>query len=720
MDPQSETNYRGTGCGKAARPGLKGSGEATSCFAWKKLPTMRITFIDNRARQASGFFEVKAATPVKSLFFVFLAVMLITFSACGGENGQDMQAVKTLREEYEQRKKDLIAEYLEQEFEVPEVDRLFRPDFRATLAGTLERPRVTNSVPFSRSFTQKTSARALLLLSENRDIPLANQLFIKVCRFYLECDVTHMVDKDSFYWATESYLHLYHGFGSRGRVRPGALEPETEQAFIDVILRWLDNSKLVPLWLVELSQEHDGYWYQRSENHWFMEVVTLWSFCEILAELPEYQNRMLPEGKTVAEVAAYMTDYLKTYIRGRASKGFLTEVAAGGYGARMLAMFSSIQDYARDERLREMAGDIQDLYWAFWAEEQIAGERGGGKVRERAWYGLIPHSKPVSSRAWLYLGLGKQRPDLTAMYINTLCSSYYPGDIVLRLVMERKREAPYAIVHRRVGKYADNPPEMPGVPKLNFYDTKGHLLKYSWCEKGFILGTIMRPPLDASAWPLGSTQSWHHGLLIEGNNMAEHVVPKVLIQDTFNEQYAVQSKGTLICRRLYNERNGDAPMGVFISSGLAEYMLREENEIFINSPNAHIAVRFVTGGYTQFDLSGIANMEQYGSYFKNDEMYSPVIVEVAPPGMFADFTAFKNTIQSQDPKIVDGRLDYKTVYGDELTLFTEPDGIPLINGKEIDYHPEIVYNSPYINSKYNSGIIDIKVGDETVQLNFND
>jgi len=36
MDPQSESNYRGTGCGKAARPGLKGSGEATNRSTWKK------------------------------------------------------------------------------------------------------------------------------------------------------------------------------------------------------------------------------------------------------------------------------------------------------------------------------------------------------------------------------------------------------------------------------------------------------------------------------------------------------------------------------------------------------------------------------------------------------------------------------------------------------------------------------------------------------------
>ncbi len=44
MDPQSESNYRGTGCGKAASPGLKGSGEATNRSTWKRkwlsgLPT---------------------------------------------------------------------------------------------------------------------------------------------------------------------------------------------------------------------------------------------------------------------------------------------------------------------------------------------------------------------------------------------------------------------------------------------------------------------------------------------------------------------------------------------------------------------------------------------------------------------------------------------------------------------------------------------------------
>ncbi len=51
MNPQSESNYRGTGCGKAASPGLKGSGEATNRSTWKKtfwilfsIPVLGILF----------------------------------------------------------------------------------------------------------------------------------------------------------------------------------------------------------------------------------------------------------------------------------------------------------------------------------------------------------------------------------------------------------------------------------------------------------------------------------------------------------------------------------------------------------------------------------------------------------------------------------------------------------------------------------------------------
>ena len=646
-----------------------------------------------------------------------VGVLTLPHIAFGDNNEQLVQRTKQMKDAYEQRRRNYLDNRLKTEFKIPDIDLLYRPDFKASVADRLNRPKKSKGATFSREFARKTSARTLLLLSEGRDIDLANQLFGEVCEFYLNCDVKHLVGKDSFYWASDFYLHIYHGFGAGGSIRPGSLYPVTEQAFLAMIWRYVAKSKLTPIELLQLSKEHDGYWHERSENHWCMEVVTMWGFCEILANHTQYKDRRLSSEKTPGEMADYLTDYLKTYIRGRASKGFFTEIASGGYNSRMLAMFSSIQDHAKDKRLRQMARDIQDLYWAFWAEEQIFGERGGGKVRQRSWGGIIPWKETITSIAAMYFGIEKKVRDTPAAMINTLYSSYYPSDIVLRVFIEREQAAPYAIAHRRVGKNVDNSPTRNN--QMKYYDTKGHVLKYSWCEEDFILGTCMRPPLDEAAWPLGSTQSWHHGLLIKGENIAERVVPKVLLQDTFNEQYAVQSKGTLICRRLPSQRNGDAPMGVFISSGLTPYLQCEDNIVLINSPKVHVAIRFARGGFTDFDLSPIRAIREHGIYLKNDDPISPVIIEAAAPDMIGDFAAFREAVLRSDAKILDGRLEYKTIYGETLTMLTEPNGIPRVNGEEVDYHPEIVYRSPFINSIYDSGIINITVGEQSVQLDFN-
>ena len=148
-------------------------------------------------------------------------------------------------------------------------------------------------------------------------------------------------------------------------------------------------------------------------------------------------------------------------------------------------------------------------------------------------------------------------------------------------------------------------------------------------------------------------------------------------------------------------------------------MQREGRNVFINHPKAHLAVRFVAGGYSESDLSGLPEIREHGIYLKNDEMYGPVIIEVAAPGMFVDFAAFKEAVLSHAAEIRHGRLDYSSIYGDTLTMFTEPDDVPLINGEKIDYHPEMVYQSPFINSEHGSGIIHITMGEETTKLDFN-
>jgi hypothetical protein len=43
----------------------------------------------------------------------------------------------------------------------------------------------------------------------------------------------------------------------------------------------------------------------------------------------------------------------------------------------------------------------------------------------------------------------------------------------------------------------------------------------------------------------------------------------------------------------------------------------------------------------------------------------------------------------------------------------------LSNGKRVDYAPDMVLNSPYLQSTYNSGIVNIRKGEEEMVLDFN-
>ena len=110
-----------------------------------------------------------------------------------------------------------------------------------------------------------------------------------------------------------------------------------------------------------------------SENHWFQEICTAWAFAEILSKKLAYQDCVLKDGFSLNEHTELLRHYLLAYLKEKGSKGFLVEMASGSYGPRMLMMFLSVYEYAEDSKLKTLAKNIIDLWWATWAEEQING-----------------------------------------------------------------------------------------------------------------------------------------------------------------------------------------------------------------------------------------------------------------------------------------------------------------------------------------------------------
>jgi hypothetical protein len=64
-------------------------------------------------------------------------------------------------------------------------------------------------------------------------------------------------------------------------------------------------------------------------------------------------------------------------------------------------------------------------------------------------------------------------------------------------------------------------------------------------------------------------------------------------------------------------------------------------------------------------------------------------------------------------------VEYTTIYGDELTLDTDYKKTPTINGKPVNYAPEKVFESPFLNAVYNRGIVTISKGARKKVLDFN-
>ena len=101
-----------------------------------------------------------------------------------------------------------------------------------------------------------------------------------------------------------------------------------------------------------------------------------------------------------------------------------------------------------------------------------------------------------------------------------------------------------------------------------------------------------------------------------------------------------------------------------------------------------------------------------------EEEYAPVIVEVMAKSDVSSFDAFKAKVKASKIRLNGSVLEYKTIYGDRITLDTSFEKTPTINGKPIDYAPEKVFESPFLNADWNSGIVTISKGNRKKVLNF--
>ncbi|MCA9735793.1 hypothetical protein KC799_26885 [candidate division KSB1 bacterium] len=582
------------------------------------------------------------------------------------------------------------------------------------------------------------------------------------------------------YWdlaINQQFYHMYYAFGAKGSVAPGRLYPETEKALLELLWQRMEFKDDIHL------AHKSTWWMIGSENHDLVAKVSSLITSQIFMNEPGYKNRIYPDpgtgggykywfhnmyandqaegpqgranekdGKqyTAADHYKAWVAYFDAYFSERAKKGFFLEVASPGYMAVTVSYLTDIFDLCNDHPLKQKTEKFLDVVWADWAVDQINGVRGGAKTRAKA---ANRWADAMYLFACFYFG---DDGDAGTHYFTQLLSSYELKPILWHITLDRQGLGEFAYISRKPGEEENNWPRPLGAERTMLCDTESRFVRYSWITPDYILGCQMDHP--AAVHSHLSNQNRWLGIIFRGED-GPRVYPTDAVK---NKKGSYVSEG-VYCRSVQYENvmlvqqsrrwfqiNPDwypakiiagKQMGVYFGDNL-EKIIEKDGWIFVEHGDAFLAVRIVEGEYSQgwtlgqdVTLSDLHSELVKDSYTWNDDKkmiflndnYAGIIFEASRRIHHKTLDAFVDDILDNylvlDKTVVPGFhiLRYKGCGENarELYFNLANNEISMIDGKRIEYAPEMLFDSPFLQSKYGSGVIRISKGDQELVLDFN-
>jgi hypothetical protein len=154
---------------------------------------------------------------------------------------------------------------------------------------------------------------------------------------------------------------------------------------------------------------------------------------------------------------------------------------------------------------------------------------------------------------------------------------------------------------------------------------------------------------------------------------------------------------------------------VWISTAGLTAPVREGRWVFAEAAGAFAAVHVVHGEFAWRDTPAT----KFGRSLKCADDFSPVIIEVAAKTDYATFEAFRNAVQARKVEVTDGVLNYTGLGGERFRFTLDQSRLPEVNGKPLDLAPAKVFDSPFVQSAWNSGVVTIQKGGRKTVLDFN-
>jgi hypothetical protein len=545
----------------------------------------------------------------------------------------------------------------------------------------------------------------------------ANAALVENAQHYLD-NPKDIHDRDSFHWHAEIILRFIEEYGSNGVKKKGFLTKKTEEIILEPI--WLYVKKVSTRQKAEFKKSQTWHIYE-SENHHGMIFTTCWHFSKLAKDHPKYKKLKYDDGAIAQVHFQAWNEYFFVYCLERARKGGFVEMMSDGYNSTLMKGIYNFYDFG-NAKVKRAAGNLLDLYFSYWAQEQINGVQGGGRSRIYFYNGMKQNRHSGSAAlAYFYFGIGKISR-VSGHDVGAAFSSYRPPAVVVDIALDHSGRGHYEVRQRPRGLATE-----VGMHPYKMNVKKGGIIRYSYCDPSFILGTTMVESRPDKDWAKISSQNRWQGVIFADDNDAR-IIPIVRPRDNrvaLNAQWSVQKKGCLITQKLRGQKGG-AEMIVWISKAGLSIKPQEAGIIFIEAKEAYASIRIVKGGYKLTEdldkgIGGDGSSQKsppaYSMILK--DQFSPIILEVIAKSDVKSFNEFKAKTKACSLKVHKNFVEYKSIYGDTLKIFTDYSQVPFINGKALSFETGAAFSSPFLNSEWNSGKVKIQKGKMFKILDFN-
>jgi hypothetical protein len=538
-------------------------------------------------------------------------------------------------------------------------------------------------------------------------------------------DINRFFESDKFEWTANpkfgfslfgvSFMRLYGLMNDRTGPMKGPLSRAAAENIEKEMWRVAKaNSKLA-------EARRDVWDMEGSENHHLSSKSCDLLAAQYLRNIPLYAAQKYDDGSTPAEQYEARRAYFLKWFDERAKRGQFVEAGSPSYQGDSINALFNIRDFAEDPILRRKAEMYLDLAYAVIAEETLLTTRGGPKSRVKVGH---QYDGGMSDRGYdlLFNAPGRSYQPLGVGAHST--SNYYPPPAIMNLAKDTRGRGTYSFSTRWPGPVAEGRGRSAGDPDRVVWRSlqpEHSVLRNGFATPSYVIGSAGLDPTRLDDASMGFR--WQ-GVVFESDPLARigFEVKPTSEQDWhgFNPFFTIQDRNILVTQRWApvppNPRAAlPAYLRVYFSPTLDDVQ-EDDGWIFVKDGSAFAAVKVVAGGYAwtpAWKHADDARGEKPCITLKAEG--APVIVITNQSSDYQDdFKAFRAAVKAQPIRYQSGALSFATI------TFYGPDRPGQVNGQTVNLAPARGYDSPFIRSEWNSGLIYIRKGADTLVLDFRD